>query len=43
MGVPRGKVEEVLERIDASARSVGFIEEIRGNAPAAPRVMFYSK
>lgn len=30
MGVPRPKVEEVLERIDASARSVGFIEEIRG-------------
>ena len=30
MGVPREKTEEVLERIDASARSVGFIEEIRG-------------
>lgn len=30
MGVPREKAEEVLERIDASARSVGFIEEIRG-------------
>ena len=29
-GVPREKAEEVLERIDASARSVGFIEEIRG-------------
>ncbi len=30
MGVPREKAEEVLERIDASARSVGFIEEIKG-------------
>lgn len=30
MGVPRAKAAEVLERIDASARSVGFIEEIRG-------------
>ncbi len=30
MGVPREKTEEVLERIDASARSVGFIAEIRG-------------
>jgi predicted nucleotide-binding protein len=29
MGVPRDKTEEVLERIDASARSVGFIEEIK--------------
>lgn len=30
MGVPRGKAAEVLERIDESARSVGFIEEIKG-------------
>ncbi|MBN8481218.1 MAG: nucleotide-binding protein [Xanthomonadales bacterium] len=30
MGVPREKVEDVLERIDSSARSVGFIEEIKG-------------
>lgn len=30
MGVPRDKVEEVLGQIDASARSVGFIEEIKG-------------
>lgn len=30
IGVPREKAEEVLERIDASARSVGFIEEIKG-------------
>jgi predicted nucleotide-binding protein len=30
MGVPRAKAEEVLERIDVSARSVGFIEEIKG-------------
>ncbi|TPG46984.1 TIR domain-containing protein [Sphingomonas glacialis] len=30
MGVPRAKAEEVFERIEASARSVGFIEEIRG-------------
>jgi hypothetical protein len=30
MGVPRDKAGEVLERIDASARSVGFLEEIRG-------------
>ncbi|HUN25022.1 MAG TPA: TIR domain-containing protein [Steroidobacteraceae bacterium] len=29
MGVPRDKVEEVLGQIDASARSVGFIEEIK--------------
>lgn len=29
MGVPREKAEEVLERIDGSARSVGFIEEIK--------------
>jgi predicted nucleotide-binding protein len=30
MGVPRAKAPEVLERIDGSARSVGFIEEIKG-------------
>jgi predicted nucleotide-binding protein len=30
LGVPRDRVEEVLERIDSSARSVGFIEEING-------------
>lgn len=30
MGVPREKTVEVLERIDSSARSVGFIEEIKG-------------
>lgn len=30
MGVPRDKTAEVLERIDASARSVGFVEEIKG-------------
>lgn len=30
MGVPREKAEEVLERIDSSARSVGFLEEIKG-------------
>jgi len=30
MGVPRAKTTEVLERIDGSARSVGFIEEIKG-------------
>lgn len=30
LGVPRGKTEGVLEQIDASARSVGFIEEIKG-------------
>lgn len=29
-GVPRDKAAEVLDRIDASARSVGFIEEIKG-------------
>jgi hypothetical protein len=28
-GVPRDKAEEVLERLDASARSVGFVEEIK--------------
>jgi predicted nucleotide-binding protein len=30
MGVPRAKAAEVLERIEASAQSVGFVEEIRG-------------
>ncbi len=30
LGVPRQKVEEVLERLDDSARWVGFIEEING-------------
>ena len=30
MGVPRAKAAEVLERIDSSARLVGFIEEIKG-------------
>lgn len=30
LGVPRGKTAEVFERIDASARSVGFVEEIKG-------------
>lgn len=30
MGVPREKTKEVLERIDASASSVGFLEEIKG-------------
>jgi predicted nucleotide-binding protein len=30
MGVPRDKTEEVLERISESARSVGFIEELKG-------------
>lgn len=30
MGVPRDKAEEVLQRIESSARSVGFIEEIKG-------------
>lgn len=30
MGVPRDKTSEVLERIESSARSVGFIDEIRG-------------
>lgn len=32
MGVPRDKAEEVLERIDSSARSVGFLEEIKGKS-----------
>lgn len=30
LGVPRDKAPEVLERIDSSARMVGFIEEIKG-------------
>lgn len=30
LGVPREKTEGVLEQIDASARSVGFIEEVKG-------------
>lgn len=30
LGVPRDKTEEVLERIDSSARMVGFLEEING-------------
>ena len=30
LGVPRNKTEGVLEQIDASARAVGFIEEIKG-------------
>ncbi|MCK9200149.1 MAG: nucleotide-binding protein [Gallionella sp.] len=44
LGVPRDKAAEVLERIDASARSVGFVEEIKGkpyvslNGVAAPAV-----
>lgn len=29
MGVPREKAEEVLQRIESSARSVGFVEEIK--------------
>jgi hypothetical protein len=29
MGVPRDKTAEVLERIEASARSVGFLEQIK--------------
>jgi predicted nucleotide-binding protein len=32
MGVPREKTEEVLDRIESSARSVGFIEEIKGKS-----------
>lgn len=32
MGVPREKAGEVLARIDSSARSVGFIEEIKGKS-----------
>jgi len=32
MGVPRGKAEEVLTRIESSARLVGFIQEIKGKA-----------
>lgn len=30
MGVPRLKAAEVLERLESSARAVGFIEEIKG-------------
>jgi predicted nucleotide-binding protein len=30
LGVPRDKADEVLERIDSSARMVGFLEEING-------------
>lgn len=30
LGVPRDKTEGVLDQIDASARSVGFLEEIKG-------------
>lgn len=30
LGVPRDKAAEVLDRIDSSARMVGFIEEIKG-------------
>jgi CAP12/Pycsar effector protein, TIR domain len=30
LGVPRDKTEEVFERISESARSVGFIEELKG-------------
>lgn len=32
LGVPREKTQEVLERIDSSARMVGFIEEINGKS-----------
>jgi uncharacterized protein YrzB (UPF0473 family) len=32
MGVPREKTEEVFDRIETSARSVGFIEEIKGKS-----------
>ncbi|WP_165321884.1 TIR domain-containing protein [Rhizorhabdus phycosphaerae] len=32
LGVPRDKTDEVLERLDASAKSVGFIEQINGKA-----------
>jgi hypothetical protein len=38
MGVPREKTAEVLERIDASARSVGFIEEIKARITSRCRV-----
>jgi len=30
MGVPREKAKEVLERIESSAQSVGFLQEIKG-------------
>lgn len=32
LGVPRDKAPEVFERIDSSARTVGFIEEIKGKS-----------
>lgn len=32
MGVPREKAAEVLERIETSARLVGFVEEIKGKS-----------
>jgi len=32
LGVPRDKASEVLQRIESSARSVGFIEEIKGKS-----------
>lgn len=32
LGVPRDKVMEVLDRLDASAKSVGFIEQINGKS-----------
>ena len=32
LGVPRDKADEVLERLDASAKSVGFIEQINGKS-----------
>ncbi|WP_430913848.1 TIR domain-containing protein [Methylobacterium sp. sgz302541] len=32
MGVPREKVEEVFDRLISSARSVGFIQEIKGKS-----------
>jgi len=32
LGVPRDKAQEVFERIDASARAVGFIEEIKSKS-----------
>lgn len=32
LGVPRDKTVEVLQRIDASARSVDFVEEIKGKS-----------
>lgn len=32
LGVPRDKASEVLARVDSSARTVGFIEEIKGKS-----------